>query len=119
MTLTKRILIIDDDPYICFTLESIFVSEGYSVWTRENAVQAFHNLDSIRPDLILLDIRLPMLDGIDFLHIIKNKDIQAKVIVMTGFDDVSRERAIFMGASNFIQKPFKAENIKRLVSETI
>lgn len=119
MATAKRILVIDDDPNIRVTLQDILKAEGYSIWIKESAVQAFHELDTIRPDLILLDIRLPILDGIDFLHIIKNKGTPAKVIIMTGFDDVTRERAIFMGATNYIRKPFHVEKIKRLIANVI
>ncbi|MBN2372617.1 response regulator [bacterium] len=119
MATAKRILVIDDDPNICVTLQDILKAEGYLIWVRESAVQAFQELDSIKPDLILLDIRLPIIDGIDFLHIIKNKGNPAKVIIMTGFNDVSKERAIFMGATNYIRKPFHVEIIKEIIANAV
>lgn len=117
MVEAKRILIIDDDPGILHTLKDILEDEGYSIWTLETAYQAIHQIENIKPDLIFLDVHLPIIGGEDFIYILSCNGNPAKVVIMTGFNDVSEERAKFMGAVSFLKKPLKPDKIKKIAND--
>ncbi len=113
----KKILIIDDEPNIRDTLKDILEHEGYFVIALENAIQALHQFDRIKPDLIFLDMRLPVVDGEDLIYILKYNGETAKIVVMTGYNDVTEERAKFMGASYYLKKPLHPETIKNVLKK--
>ena len=114
-----RILVIDDDFAVRLSLQILLRKHGYEVWTAEDALSAFQDLDRIKPQLIILDIRLPAIDGIDFLHIIQNKKIPAKVIFISAYDDMDFDKAFYMGAYDYIKKPFQAEQIINAVTRAL
>ncbi len=73
----------------------------------------------IKPQLIILDIRLPAIDGIDFLHILQNKKVNAKVIFISAYNDMDFDKAFFMGAYDYIKKPFQADEIINAVTKAL
>ncbi|MBN2372975.1 response regulator [bacterium] len=114
-----RILIVDDDLSIRSLLQNLLNMKGYDVWTAEDALAAYQEIESINPQLIILDIRLPSVDGIDFLHILQNKNIHAKVIFMSAYDDMDIDRAFYMGAYDYIKKPFHPEEIIHSIEKVL
>ncbi len=114
-----RILIVDDDFAIRLSLQTLLRKQGYDVWAVEDAIVAYQDLDKIKPQLIILDIRLPAIDGIDFLHIIQNKDMNVKVIFISAYDDMDVTKAFCMGAYDYIKKPFQAEQIISAVKKAL
>jgi len=115
----QRILVIDDDFAVRLSLQILLRKHGYEVWTAEDALSAYQDLDRIKPQLIILDIRLPAIDGIDFLHIIQNKKVNAKVIFISAYDDMDFDKAFYMGAYDYIKKPFQADQIIDAVSKAL
>lgn len=113
----RRILVIDDDFAIRLSLQILLKKRGYEVWTAEDALAAYHDLERINPQLIILDIRLPAIDGIDFMNILQNKNIHAKVILISAYDDMDFDRAFYMGAYDYIKKPFQAEQILHAIEK--
>jgi two-component system NtrC family response regulator len=111
-----QLLIVDDDPGILAALKDRLVARGHEVLTAVDGKDALVKIRRERPDLTLLDIQLPELDGIGVLNRLREDGIEATVIVITAFGSVDRAvQAMKAGAYDFIQKPFEPA----LVEETI
>ncbi|MGA1840158.1 MAG: response regulator [bacterium] len=115
----QRILVVDDDFAVRLSLQILLRKHGYKVWTAEDALSAYQDLEKIKPQLIILDIRLPAIDGIDFLHILQNKKVNAKVIFISAYNDMDFDKAFYMGAYDYIKKPFQAEEIINAVTKAL
>ena len=108
MNTKKRILVIDDSTTNNLLCESILSPLGYEVFLSENAVQAFNILKKTIPDLILLDLMLPKMDGYDILKKLKKEERTkyAPVIVISAKDQPEDiKRAEDLGATMYLQKP--------------
>ncbi|MFQ6109041.1 MAG: sigma-54-dependent transcriptional regulator [Candidatus Aminicenantales bacterium] len=102
----KSILVIDDDPLIRKTLSSHLSQEGYEILLAEDGEEGIELYEESLPDLVILDIRLPDIDGIEALRRIKQKDENASVIIMTAYDDMKTTvEAIKSGAFEYMVKP--------------
>ena len=105
-----KILVIDDERPILEVLDISLTSEGYDVITAENGEEGLELFEKQGPKLILTDIRMPGMDGIEVLKRIKASDNEAEVIVITGHGDIdSAISALQHGASDFINKPIRDE----------
>ncbi|MCK4645305.1 MAG: sigma-54-dependent Fis family transcriptional regulator [Candidatus Aminicenantes bacterium] len=102
----RSILVIDDDPLIRKTLSSHLTKEGYEVLQAENGEEGFQKYKESFSDLVILDIRLPDMDGLEVLSKIKNKNRNAYIIIMTAYDDMKTTvEAIKLGAFEYLVKP--------------
>ncbi len=103
----RSILVVDDEPDIRNLVQEILVDEGFSVTAAENAEQAKQRIGEFQPDLILLDIWMPDIDGITLLKEWKEQDnIDAAVVMMSGHGNVETAvEATRHGAYDFIEKP--------------
>ena len=102
----KSILIIDDDPLIRKTLSSHFSKEGFDILMAEDGKQGLLRYEENSPDLVILDIRLPDMDGLEALKKIKEMDKSACIIIMTAYDDMKTTvEAIKSGAFEYMVKP--------------
>jgi signal transduction histidine kinase len=106
----KKLLIIDDERPILEMLEISLISEGYEVFTAESGKTGLEIFGQENPKLVLTDIKMPGMDGIEVLKRIKEKDSEAEVIVITGHGDMdSAVAALRCGASDFLTKPIRDE----------
>ena len=103
----RNILVVDDEPDIRSLVQEILEDEGFNVATAENAAEARASCQNTRPDLILLDIWMPDIDGITLLKEWKEKEhIDAAIIMMSGHGNVETAvEATRYGAYDFIEKP--------------
>jgi two-component system response regulator AtoC len=102
----RSILVIDDDPLIRKTLSSHLTKEGYEVLQAEDGEEGFQKYEESLSDLVILDIRLPDMDGLEVLSKIKNKNREAYIIIMTAYDDMKTTvEAIKLGAFEYLVKP--------------
>lgn len=102
----KSILIIDDDPLIRKTLSSHLSKADYEISMAEDGDEGLRSYEESLPDLIILDIRLPDMSGIEVLSRIKEKDKNASIIIMTAYDDMKTTvDAIKLGAFEYLVKP--------------
>lgn len=99
------ILVIDDDPDILSTVSDILQFEGYSVQQAANGAEGLAVLERTPPSLILLDMRMPVLDGWNFARILKERGIKLPILVMTAAQD-ARRWAQEIGAEGYVAKPF-------------
>jgi DNA-binding NtrC family response regulator len=113
-----KILIVDDDKDMRDILSNLISSDGYKAITASNGRKALIKTRAHSPDLVLLDVRLPEIDGLKVLEEIKKMDKNIPIIMLTAYEDVkSAVQAMKSGAFDYITKPFDNEemalNIKR------
>jgi two-component system, chemotaxis family, chemotaxis protein CheY len=101
----RPILVIDDDPAIRATVAEILMSEGYSVATATNGADGLQSLERIDPALVLLDMRMPIMDGWGFARALQSRGVRVPILVMTAAQD-ARRWAHEINAQGFVAKPF-------------
>lgn len=105
-----RVLIVDDEPDIRATVSAMLELEGYAVDEAANGADALHAVDRHEPDLILLDMRMPVLDGWGFARELRRRGHETPIVVMTA----ARDAAGWAGeiaASSFVAKPFGFDDL--------
>ena len=108
----KKILVVDDEIFICELLNDFLSMRGYDVNTANCGEDAMSMFESIRPEVVLLDIRMPGINGIDILEKIKDIDSAVKVVMLSAFGDVDTVRkTLQMGAFTYMQKPVDLDNV--------
>lgn len=102
----KSVLVIDDDPLIRKTLSSYLSKKGFEAVTAEDGEEGIQKYEEHIPDLVILDIRLPDVDGLEVLGRIREKNPNASIIIMTAYDDMKTTiEAIKLGAFEYLVKP--------------
>jgi two-component system response regulator AtoC len=102
----KSVLVIDDDPLIRKTLSSYLSKKGFEAVAAENGEEGLQKYEEHIPDLVILDIRLPDVDGLEVLGRIREKNPNASIIIMTAYDDMKTTiEAIKLGAFEYLVKP--------------
>ncbi len=116
----ETILIVDDEKNYRMVLSAFLSGEGYEMLTADSAQGALEVVDSVDLDLVLTDMKMPVMDGIELLKQIKEKNPHLPVVMMTAYGTVERAvEAMQLGAFNFIQKPFQNETLKQMVHNAI
>jgi two-component system chemotaxis response regulator CheY len=100
------VLVVDDDPAILTTVSEILQFEGYAVRTATNGAEALRLVEHARPWAILLDMRMPVMDGWGFARALRTRGIDVPIVVMTAAAD-SRRWAEEIGAAGHVPKPFE------------
>jgi FixJ family two-component response regulator len=121
MSVSKgRILIVDDESAIRELLISEFSKLGYETFSAENGNEAISKVDNERIHIVLTDMKMPKLDGLDFLKYVKEKSPETEVIIITGHATVENAlNAMHNGAYDFIQKPFNIDELIALVDKAM
>lgn len=109
----NTVLLADDDKYIRDGLRAFFNGSGYRVvGEAADGMEAVSRCRSIRPDLVLLDVKMPLLDGIAAARIIREEGIAHCVVMLTSFDDGGYvEQALAAGAAGYLTKPLREGDI--------
>ena len=100
------ILVVDDDPNILDVVSELLDMEGYPVATAANGAEALRMVEQQQPSLILLDMRMPVLDGWGFAKELKARGVQLPILVMTAAQN-ARMWAEEIGAQGYVAKPFE------------
>lgn len=117
---TYTILVADDEPNVRSLLSNILKSEGYNVITTENGHTALEIFKKVSPDLTLLDVRMPVLDGIEAFKLIRQENSDALVIMITAYGTIETAvQAMKMGAFDYLVKPFNLEEIKVIIRKSL
>jgi UDP-3-O-acyl N-acetylglucosamine deacetylase len=115
-----RIVVVDDEENIRSAVKDILTDEGYEVDCAPDGETALRMIQSNAPDLVLLDIWMPGLDGLQTLKILKNMESDAEVVMMSGHGAIETAvKATKLGAFDFIEKPFSLESILRTVGKAL
>jgi len=107
------VLIVDDDPTIRAVLSEILELEGYPIQTATNGLEALQEVERCCPDVVLLDMRMPVLDGWGFAREIQQRRIALHILVMTAAQD-AKAWAEEIRADGYVPKPFQ---VSRLLGE--
>ncbi len=117
---TKDILILDDEPIVGERLKPALEKEGHRVEVFANPVQALERIKDKEFDIVVTDIRMDNVDGIQVLGQVRAKSERTKVIMITGYAtlEVARE-SLAKGAFDFIAKPFKLGEIRATIRKAV
>jgi len=108
----RRVLVVDDEENIRLVLKTLLKKHGYEVEVAESAEAALALVDSFGPDVILTDVRMPKMSGLDLLATLKAKNALATVIVMSAYGSIDLAlEAIQAGAYDYVSKPFKPDEV--------
>jgi two-component system response regulator AtoC len=114
------ILIIDDDESFGESIEIFFKDLGFSTKRATNGQAGVELMEKIHPDIIITDLKMPILDGMEVLQRVKQFDENLPVIMITGFDDMETTiKAMQLGAYDYIEKTFELERIKAVVRRAV
>ena len=115
-----RILVADDEVIVRTLLTEVLTEEQYTVETAEDGKQAVDRLDDSSFDLVITDLVMPGLNGIEVLMAVKRIDKQIPVIIVTGYPSVNTAvRLVDLGADDYITKPFNVDLIKITVAKVL
>ena len=104
----ETILIIEDEEDILNLIDSLLDSEGYTVLTAQNGREGLAKFHEHTPDLILTDVRMPVMDGIEVLREVKTKESDTEVIILTGHsDEATAIDCLRLGAYDYFRKPLE------------
>lgn len=116
----KRMLVVDDEEVVCHSCRRLFSRQGFRVETCSDAVEGLHLAIVNDYAVILLDIKMPVLDGIQFLQTLRKTKPDVPVILVTGYPSLpTRVMAARLGAAGYIAKPFTPEEITQAVHERL
>jgi urea transport system substrate-binding protein len=111
-----RILVVDDDRAILDTVAEVLDLEGYPVECAANGAEALERVESHRPRLVLLDMRMPVLDGWGFARALRDRGVDLPIVVMTAAQD-ARRWADEIGAAGYLSKPFELVDLLTAVEQ--
>jgi two-component system, chemotaxis family, chemotaxis protein CheY len=106
----RPILVVDDDPTILVTVCEALDLEGFPFVTATNGAEALEAVDRNDPSLVLLDMRMPVLDGWGFMGAVRERGLNLSVVVMTAAAD-ARRWAREIGAQGVLPKPFELDEL--------
>ena len=116
----KKLLVVDDELEICDFLKGFFEDREFDVETANSGAKALEVVEKYRPQVVLLDIHMPGMDGMSVLRKIKEKYPATKVIMVTALETQEKiEEAMRLGADNYITKPLSLEYLEKEVQEKI
>lgn len=114
------ILIVDDEEGVRIGLSELLKDEGYTVVCAEDGEQALDILRKTRIDLILTDMRMPGMSGIDLLKKVHEVNENLGVIILTGYGEIeSYIEAMSFGAMEYVSKPFKSNELRFIVNKVL
>ena len=120
MQFRPRILVVDDEPKICRLLEQLLEREGYSVTTCPDGAAALKAIVRSRPDLVITDLKMPGMDGLELASLARSLDPDLPVVLVTGYASMETAvKALREGISDYVTKPFSLAEIKSVVGRIL
>jgi DNA-binding response OmpR family regulator len=112
-----RVLVVDDDPLVLEIVKELLVAQGYEMAATHSGAQAFAMMAASPPDVLLLDINLPVVDGVTVLRRVRTLYPQMRVIMLTGnADEAVAKDTLRRGAFDYVVKPFDFAHLARVVA---
>ena len=108
-----RVLVVDDDPQLREALSRALELDGYDVTTASNGVKALDAISSERPDVMVLDVMMPYVGGLDVCRALRDRKDRLPILVLTARDEVGdRVAGLDAGADDYLTKPFALEELR-------
>lgn len=115
-----KVLIVDDEPDVLLTLRMILESEGFDASLAADGETALRRIDDEHPDIVVLDIMMPVLDGWFVLAELAGRSRRPRVVVCSAkSSDVDRHRARELGADEYVTKPFEPDHLVTVIRGVI
>src|SRR3954463_547325 len=113
MSDSPRVLVVDDDPQLREALSRALELDGYAVSTASNGVKALDAISSARPDVMVLDVMMPYVGGLDVCRTLRDRKDRLPILVLTARDEVGdRVAGLDAGADDYLTKPFALEELR-------
>ena len=114
------VLVVDDDPAVLATYCRLLRRAGYTTVTESDPCRVLSNYAAARPDLLLLDYKMPGMDGLSLLAELRHRACRARCILISAFlsDDV-RDRATHLGVDRVLEKPVDARALRRVIRDLL
>jgi signal transduction histidine kinase/DNA-binding response OmpR family regulator len=117
---SAKILVVDDERRMCESLETLLSKAGYEVTALEKGEEALNQISKSNYDLVITDIKMPQVDGLDILKAARTKDVDALVILMTGYASLeSAVSAVNQGAYDYLMKPIEFTDLKLTIQRAL
>ncbi len=111
-----RLLVVDDEVDICDFVKNFFKERDFDVFVAYNGKEALSLVETRKPDIVLLDVKMPVMDGMETLRQIRKTGSDVKIIMVTAIDDAEKaEEAKRHGVVEYITKPLLLEQLERTV----
>ncbi len=108
----KKILLIEDDPFVLLGLSEFLKTENFEIITAVNGIEGIHSALNHHPDLILLDVMIPKINGFEICSNLRESKFKNPIILMTSFKNIYiKNKILECGADDYIFKPFKMKNV--------
>ena len=118
--MSKLILIVEDEPSIVVALKFLMEQEGYRTLVAVDGAQALALAARLRPSLIILDVMLPRMDGLEVCRIVRSSPaLQATPVVLVTANSGHADAAAAVGANAYVTKPFSTDELARIVREEL
>lgn len=114
----KRILVIDDEENIRLLYQEELADEGYEVTVAESAEEAMSMIEAQRPDLITLDIRMPGVDGIEFLRMLREKHRDLPVVIVTAYGEYKQDFSVW-ASDAYVVKSADMDELKSTIRKVL
>jgi CheY-like chemotaxis protein len=116
----RSIMIVEDNERNRRLLRVLLKSKGYRITEAKNGHEALKAFDIERPDLILMDIQLPEMDGLELIRIFKNKTDEIPIIAVTAYAmKGDRERILSSGCDGYVSKPIDTRKLTQVIATTL
>jgi two-component system, response regulator, stage 0 sporulation protein F len=113
-----KLMVVDDEVEICDFVKSFFQERGFEVFSANNGQEALRLVQEMCPEIVILDLVMPIMDGMETLKNMHERNLYCKIVVVTAVDDMKKvEQAKQYGASDYITKPLLLEELDRCVAK--
>lgn len=117
---TIKLLIVDDEETLRILVRSELEERGYEVDEAESGEKALEKLQTGKYDLVILDIRMPGMDGLEVLRKIKSDNLAPKVIMLTGVEELKiAHDSLQLGANDFLTKPYEIRTLLACINRVL
>ena len=120
MVSARKVLVVDDEPIVNESCRRVLGEEGYDVDTTESGREGLRRACSRAYDLVITDLKMPDMDGMDLIRSLRGRRAAMPVLVITGYGSVpSALKAVRLGVSDYIEKPFTPMRLTQAVHEAL
>jgi len=116
----KTILVADDDKNIQLLLETVLTLEGYRVILANNGLEALKKIKEETPDLLILDLKMPDMDGVDVLRILRKDNKELPIIICTAYEKMLDDYAVWAShVAGCLTKPMALDHLKAMIKRSL